>query len=182
MVHYSSLANYHLWWVFTQCKASANCYGKYATITSSLLLWFNYYSHSKGTCVTAKHSLDSLMCFIIQWYMYVHCVKRPDFSRNTLCNDCNNTVSSTGVADLKHAWVGLEAVGAELVKVNCNQSRFRNCNCNKVWPCILICQLLSTGKDFPVTVCKNHPTTLHPHTLLYLHCNTSPNCLLFFFC
>ena len=40
-------------------------YGKYTTITSFLLLWFIYYGHSKGTCVTAKPSLDSLVCSII---------------------------------------------------------------------------------------------------------------------
>lgn len=32
---------------------------------------------------------------------------------------------------------------------------------------MLICEVLSSGKNSPVIVCKNHPTTLHPHTCVY---------------
>ena len=105
VVPHFSLANYHLWWIFTKCKAGTNCYG---TITSSLLLWFIYYSHSKGTCVMAKHTLDSLMCSIIQWC--AHWVKHPDLSRDTLYSGCNNPVITTGMDDLQHACVGFEAL------------------------------------------------------------------------
>ena len=96
--------------VLAKCKASTNGYGKYATITSSLLLWFIYYSTQR----TAKYSLKTLMWSIIQWC--VHWLKHPDLSRDTVYSGCNNPVIAMGVDDLQHVCVGVEALEAALLQ------------------------------------------------------------------
>ena len=63
-------SNVMLWLLFGTCQMQGkytNCYDKYATITSSLLLWFIYYSHSKKICVAAK---IEKFCPIIQWCVH----------------------------------------------------------------------------------------------------------------
>ena len=49
-------------------------------------------------------------------------------------------------------------------KVDCNPSSFGNYSTEFGHSYMLICELLSSGKNSPVIVCKNYPTTLHPHT------------------